>query len=63
MKTKIKEIINDVPMGEYFIIQALDYYTKEILDQEDRCRNEMKHSIIDADFWINNAKMIREILL
>lgn len=62
MNKIIKEVADTVPLGEFYILQALRYYSEEVLQNQDKIKNSMKRSLIDPDFWIDNAKKVKDIL-
>jgi len=58
MKTnieKVTEYMEQSPLNQIFVIQALNNWAIRISDDEENTIKQMKKSIIDGQAWVNCA--------
>jgi hypothetical protein len=65
--TKFQEDLldfTDIPLGPFFLSQAISYYTGVLLDDPEETRKEIGHtSIVDPDYWMDLAHKARKLYL
>ena len=43
------------PLNQVFVIQAIDMYAKQVSDDKEEIIKQMEKSIIDGQAWVNCA--------
>jgi hypothetical protein len=52
---KFNDFIANHPIAMAFVIEAMHYYSKEVIGSQEKLRKDMKHHIIHPDLWIKLA--------
>lgn len=60
--TRLMEYSENGAMAQLVVIQALDYYTKKVIEQEAEVLESMKDSMIDGPAWVRTCKEIQRKL-
>ena len=58
MKTnieKVTEYMEQSPLNQVFVMQAIDKYAKQVSDDKEEIIKQMERSIIDGQAWVNCA--------
>ena len=58
MKTnieKVTEYMEQSPLNQVFVMQAIDAYAKQVNDDKEEIIKQMERSIIDGQAWVNCA--------
>ena len=65
MKTnieKVTEYMNQSPLNQVFVIQAVDMYAKQVSNDKEEIIKHMEKSIIDGQAWVNCANDWEKII-
>lgn len=61
-KDKIKHFMNEHPFNIAFIMEALRYYSNELLKNEDKVREDLKGGMIDPNDWLEMAREAKKVV-